>query len=132
MQLSPIPQSWSQLIYLAAGVLIGLIPEIYRRYANSKKLSLENTETEARVEKTQAEAVSIRLRDDIATGEAVGKMLATLMTAGDELRDQQKRISELELDRIELVMRREEVRRMKALLTLNGIPYSDADKFRMK
>ena len=132
MQPSPNPQTWSQLIYLTTGILIGLIPEIYRRYAYRKKSDLENTETGKRIERTEAETLSIRLRDDLATGEAVGKMLATMMDASDKLRSQQEKIFELEQDQIELHMRREEVRRMRALLTLNQIPYSDADRFRVR
>lgn len=98
MQPSPIPQTWSQLIYLLAGVLIGLIPEFYRAYHSKQKTLLEAAEVEVRIEKTDAETASLRLRDDLATGEGVGRMLTTLMEAGDELRDLQKRAIQAEAD----------------------------------
>ena len=126
------PQTWSQLIFLMAGILIGLIPEFYRTYRDRKKSDLENAATAAKVEQAQAEVRSIQIRDDLAASEQVGKMLGTLIETGDKLREQQAQIFELQQDKIELIMRREEVRRMKALLVLNDIPYSDADKFRMK
>lgn len=132
MQPSPIPQTWSQFVTLLTGIFIGLIPEIYRTYRDRKKSSLDQAEIAARTGRTQAESRSLQLRDDIATGEFVEKALGTMMSATDKLHEQQERIFDLEQDKIELVMRREEVRRMKALLVLNGIPYSDADKFRVK
>src|SRR5689334_5477508 len=128
MQPSPVPQSWSQLTFLAAGIFIGLIPELARFILGYKKSHLDNTETGARIERTTAETQSLRLRDELATGEFVEKALGTLMDASDKLNQQQQRIFELEQDQIELVMKREEVRRMRALLLLNGIPYSDADR----
>jgi hypothetical protein len=131
LQSSPNPQTWSQFIPFSIGVLTGLIPELVRFALGYKKSHLDNTETGARIERTEAETLSIRLRDDLATGEAVGKMLTTMMSASDKLRSQQERIFELEQDQIELQMKREEVRRMRALLTLNRIPYSEADRFRM-
>jgi hypothetical protein len=98
MQPSPIPQTWSQLIYLLTGILIGLIPEIYRTYRDRKKSYLEASEAEARIEKTTAEVTSLRLHDDLATGEGVGRMLTTLIEAGDQLRDLQRRATQAEAD----------------------------------
>jgi hypothetical protein len=131
MQLSPLPHAPPEA-YLLIGTLLGLIPQFVTTYRNWKKSGIEDAEAKARTDRTEAEARSVRIRDDIATGEFVEKALGTMMDATDKLREQNDRINELELDKIELVMRREEVRRMKALLTLNGIPYSDADKFRVK
>lgn len=98
MQQSPLPQSWRELIFLLLGTLILLIPESVRRYRDRKKSHLEDTEAEARVERTHAEVVSLRLRDDLATGEGVGKMLNTLIEAGDQLRDMQRRVIQAEAD----------------------------------
>lgn len=98
MQLSPLPQTWSQLTHLLIGILIGLIPELYRTYRDRKKSYLEVTEAEVRVEKTTAEVTSLRLRDDLATGEGVGRMLTTLIDAGDQLRELQKRATQAEMD----------------------------------
>lgn len=129
---SPTPHTWSDFTYLIIGTLLGLIPQLISTYRNWKRSGIEDHETEARTDKAVAETRSLRLRDELATGEFVEKALGTLMEASDKIRDQQVRIFDLEQDKIELVMRREEVRRMKALLDLNTIPYSDADRFRMK
>jgi hypothetical protein len=98
MQLSPVPQNWRELTYLFLAALITLIPEIYRRYANSKKTRLENDETQMRTGKTAAETQSMRLRDDLAVSEQVGQMLSTLIQTGDELRDLQRRAIQAEAD----------------------------------
>lgn len=129
---SPTPHSWSDLIYFLAGTLTGLIPHLITGYRNYKKADIEDREVTARAVLAEASASSLRIRDELATGEYVEKALATMMSASDKIREQQAQIFDLQQEKIELIMRREEVRRMKALLDLNNIPYSDADKFRMK
>lgn len=128
MQPSPTSQSWSQLIYLLAGTLIGLIPQAVSTYRNRKKSDLENTETAARAELAQAEARSLRVRDDIATGEGVGKMLDTLLQAGDKIRELQTKIGEMQRNEIDLALAQNDVKKMEALLKLHRISYSEADK----
>lgn len=130
MQPSPLPQSWSQLIYLLVGTLIGLIPQAVTTYRNRKKSTLEEAEIEARVHRTDAEVRSLRVRDDIATGEGVGKMLDTLLQAGDKIRDLQSKIGELQRNEIDLVLAQNDVKKMKALLAVNNISYSEADKLK--
>lgn len=128
MALSPYPQSWRELAFLLLGTLILLIPECYRRYRDRKKSSLENSEIEARAELTHAEARSLRVRDDIATGEGVGKMLDTLIQAGDKMRELQTKIGELQRNEIDLALAQNDVKKMRALLAINNISYADADK----
>lgn len=95
---SPLPHSWPEIIFLLAGTLIGLIPQFISSYRNRRKSDLENVESEARAELTHAEARSLRIRDDLATGEGVGKMLTTLMEATDQIRDLQRRVIQAEAD----------------------------------
>lgn len=128
MQPSPLPQSWSQLTYLLIGTLIGLIPQAISAYRNRKKSDLENEESEARAELTHAEARSLKIRDDIATGEGVGKMLDTLIQAGEKIRELQTKLGELERNEIDLALAQHDVKKMRALLAVNNISYSEADR----
>lgn len=125
--LSPYPRSWQDLIQLLIGVFIGLIPELIRTYRNRKKSDLENEEAEARTDLARAETTSLHIRDGIATGEGVSKMLGTLIEASETIKEQQARIFELEQGLLELRIARYDVRRMKGLLDAHSIPYSEAD-----
>jgi hypothetical protein len=120
--------SWSDLTYLIVGALVGLIPQLISTYRNRKKSDLDNTETEARTEKTLAEARSLRMHDDLATGEGVGKMLDTLIQAGDKIRELQMNIVDMQRNEVDLALAQNDVRKMKALLDLYNISYSEADK----
>lgn len=98
LQQSPLPQSWREFIFLSLGSLVSLIPETIRRYRDRKKSALENAEKEAEVEQSHAEIASLRLRDGLATGEGVGRMITTMIETGDQLRDLQRRTIQAEAD----------------------------------
>ena len=128
MQLSPLPQSWTEARLLLYGILLGLIPSLVNRWLDRKKSSLDNTETSARTRLAEAEAQSVAVRDGIATGEGVSKMLATLIDAGDTIQDLQNRVFELEQQAIISSIAKLSLMKAKALLDYHNIPFSEADE----
>lgn len=128
MQLSPLPQTWTEARLLLYGILLGLIPSLVNRWLDRKKSSLDNTETTARTRLAEAEAQSVAVRDGIATGEGVSKMLATLIDAGDTIQDLQNRVFELEQQAIISSIAKLSLMKAKALLDYHNIPFSEADE----
>lgn len=132
MQLSPLPQTWPEARLVLFGILIGLIPTLVNRWLDRKKSSLDNTETTARARLAEASAQSVAIRDGIATGEGVSKMLSTLIDAGDTIKGLQARVYELELEPIRHRMTKISLRKAKALLDYHGISFSEADEPEVK
>lgn len=93
-----IPPILADILKILSGALTVLIPYTITTYRNRKKSRLENVESVARIEKTLAEARSLRVHDEIATGEGVGKFLSTMIEAGDQMRELQRRIIQAEAD----------------------------------
>lgn len=106
------------------------IPSYVTLYRNWKKSRIEEREAEARTQHTIESTASMRLRDDLATGEGIGKMLASMIETGENLSQLQKRMFELEQDQIELTMVRQDVKQLKGLLDAHGISYSEKDNAR--
>jgi hypothetical protein len=105
MLLSPTFQSWREAL---PGVLLGILvatPAYIKLWRDRKKPVLEDKESEARTELAQASAQSLVIRDGIATGEGVGKMLASLIEAGETILEQSKLINEMERQAIVLERR---------------------------
>lgn len=121
------PHSWPELLYFLTGTLVGLIPSAVTAYRNWRKSGKEEAQIEAQTHQTQEETRSLRLRDDLAAVENIGKMMGTLMETGDKLSELQDRIFELEQDRIELGMARMDIKQLKGLLDAHGISYSEKD-----
>lgn len=132
MQLSSLPQSWSDVRLLILGIAIGLIPTLVSRWLDRKKSFLDNTETSARTRLAEANAQSLAVRDGIATGEGVSKMLATLIDAGDTIKGLQDRVFELEQENIRNAIHKLSWLRAKALLDYHQIPFSEADQPEIK
>lgn len=132
MLLSSLPQSWQDLRLLILGILIGLIPTLVNRWLDRKKSSLDNTEITARTRLAEANAQSLAVRDGIATGEGVSKMLATLIDAGDTIKELQDRVFELEQECIRNSIHKLSWLRAKALLDYYQIPFSEADQPEVK
>lgn len=128
MQLSPLPQNWPEARLLLFGIFIGLIPTLVNRWLDRKKSSLDNTETSARTRLAEANAQSVAVRDGIATGEGVSKMLTTLIDAGETIKELQDRVFELEQEAIRTRMVRLWLKKAKALLDYHEIPFSEADE----
>lgn len=77
------------------GVSIGLIPTLITRWLDRKKSFIEVREAETRTDLNIISARSTELRDDIATGEGVGRMLGNLIETGDQLYELQQQVFEL-------------------------------------
>jgi hypothetical protein len=121
---------WRDVLVYLAGVLTVGIPTAARLYLDYKKTSSERKEAEARIELTKETTESIRIRDSMATGEGVGRMLTALIDTGERFTQIQERMFELEQDQLELKMARQDIRQLKGLLDAHGIPYSEKDKSR--
>ena len=132
MQLSPLPQSWSEARLLLFGILIGLIPSLINRWLDRKKSSLDNAETTAQTKLAEANAQSLAIRDGIATGEGVSKMLTTLIEAGDTIKQLQDRVFDLEQENLRFGMAKISLKKAKALLDYHEIPFSEADQPEIK
>lgn len=132
MQLSPLPQTWSEARLLIFGILIGLIPQLVTRWLDRKKTSIENKEAEARTDLHRATVDSVVIRDSIATGEGVSKMLSTLIDAGDTIKELQQRVFQLEQEAIGFSITKLSLKKAKALLDFHNIPFSDADEPEIK
>lgn len=76
------------------GVSIGLIPTLVTRWLDRKKSFVEVREAETRADLNIASTRSTELRDDLATGEGVGRMLESLINTGDQLYDLQQQLFE--------------------------------------
>lgn len=109
------------------GGLALAIPSYITLYRNWKKSRIEEREAEARTRLTQETTHSIRLRDDLAIGENVGKMLTSMIETGESLSQLQRRMFEMEQDQIELKMARKDVKQLKGLLDAHGISYAEKD-----
>lgn len=120
-----------ELLAFLGGLVIA-IPSWVSVYRNWKKSRIEDDETEARTALARESVHSVRIRDSIAAGEGVGKMLASLIETGETLGELQQKIFDLEQDRIELKMVRKDVKQLKGLLDAHGISYSEKDGARTK
>ena len=126
------PQSWSSLYSFISGLLLALIPYTVREYRDRKKSRLEDEETTARTALARANAQSVALRDSVAIGESVGKMLTDLIEAGDMLKEARDRIFDLEQRNIRYELTKLSLKKAKALLDYHQIPFSEADEPEMR
>lgn len=117
---------------LIIGILVGLIPTLVRHWLDRKKSSIEQGEASARTELARATAQSVAVRDGIATGEGVSKMLATLIDAGDTIKQLQGRVFQLEQEALEDAMAKLHLKKAKALLDYHEIPFAEADEPEIK
>jgi hypothetical protein len=132
---SPTWQSLREALPGIVGGLILAIPAYAKIWRDSKKAVIEDREMEARTALARASTESLTVRDGIATGEVVGKMLTTLLEAGETIseqaetiRKQSQQIFEKDQDLIELKLKRIEVEKLHGLIKYYKVPYSDADK----
>lgn len=120
-----------EVLAFLSGLVIA-IPSWISLYRNWKKSRIEEAETKARIDNTQESTTSIRIRDSLAAGEGVGKMLTSLIETGETLSELQKKIFDLEQDRIELRLAQMDVKQLKGLLDAHSIPYSMKDSPEVK
>lgn len=115
-----------ELLAFLSGLVIA-IPSYVILYRNWKKSRIEERESEARTHLTLESVSSMRLRDDLAAGEGIGKMLTSMIETGENLTLLQRRIFELEQDQIELRMAQRDVKQLKGLLDAHNISYAEKD-----
>lgn len=115
-----------ELLAFIGGLALA-IPSYIILYRNWQKSRIEEREVEARTHLTLESVSSLRLRDDLAAGEGIGKMLTSMIETGESLTLLQRRIFELEQDQIELRMARQDVKQLKGLLDAHNISYAAKD-----
>ena len=118
----------SDALKTLTGTVIGLIPWLVQTYRRRKKSDFEDRETAARIGLATVNIDRVVIRDSIATGEGVSKMLAQLIDAGDTIKDLQDRVFDLEQENIRLRITKLSLRKAKALLDYHEIPFSDAEE----
>lgn len=116
MQLSPTWQALREALPGVIGGLILAIPAYIKLWLDRKKPVIENDEAEARTQLARVSAQSMVIRDGIATGEGVSKMLASLVEAGDTIAELQKQVFDLEQGKLELKMARIQLKNLKGRL----------------
>lgn len=115
-----------ELLAFLGGLAVA-IPSYVSIYRNWKKSRIEEREAEARTHLTLESATSLRLRDDLAAGEGIGKMLTSMIETGESLSQLQRRMFEMEQDQIELKMARRDIKQLKGLLDAHNISYAEKD-----
>lgn len=116
MQISPAWQTLREALPGIIGGLILAIPAYIKLWLDRKKPYLEDRESEARTSLAHTSAQSMAIRDGLATGEGVTKMISSLIETGDTLVDLQKQVFELEQDRLELEMAHIQIKNLKGRL----------------
>lgn len=127
MQTSPFSLTWSGLLQALAGTLIGLIPYAVQTYRNRKRSDIEDAETQARTDLTRVNIRSAEFRDFAAMSEGAEKLLTALINSGDTIHELQKKIFDLEQDKLGEDMLRLDLKKATALLAYNNIRFSEAE-----
>lgn len=87
--------TWANVFTFVSGILSTVIVLLVKSWLDSKKTVSEIHHTQSQTQLTQVQIRSTELRDDLATGEGVGRMLGNLIEAGDQLSDLQQQVFEL-------------------------------------
>lgn len=119
--------TWTSLLQTFVGTLIGLIPYLVTVYRDRKKSAIENAEAMARTDLTRTNIRSAELRDFVAVSEGAEKLLGTLIKSGDTIHDLQKKIFDLEQEKLGDDMLRLDLKKATALLAYNNIRFSEAE-----
>lgn len=122
-----IPPILADALKTLSGTLIGLIPYVVKTYKESKRSRLDEQESEARTKLAEANARSIEIRDALATGEGVDKLLTALLKAGETIHEQQGKIFRMEQDVLGTDMLRLDLKKAMALIAYLGHRFSDAE-----
>lgn len=122
-----IPPILADVLKTLSGTVIGLIPYAVTTYRNRKKSDLENEETTARTKLAEANARSLEIRDNLAAGEGVEKLLTALIKSGETIHEQQSKIFQMEQDKLGDEMLRLDLKKAMALIAYSGHRFSDAE-----
>lgn len=131
MQEATTSPSWLHFAYalIAAFLSGGGIYKLYNIWLNRKKPAAEVGESEARIEKTRAEARRIHVESDSEISNAVTRMTVRISEIQEKaMSEREELFDELEKKRIELGLADLQLRKMKALLDIHGIRYSEFDE----
>lgn len=119
--------TWTSLLQTLIGTLIGLIPYLVTVYRDRKKSAIENAEAIARTDLARTNIRSTELRDFVAVSEGAEKLLSSLIKSGDTIHALQKKIFDLEQEKIGDDMLRLDLKKAAALLAYNNVRFSDAE-----
>jgi|ERR1041385_313772 hypothetical protein len=123
----PFLLTWTDLLKYLAGTLVGLIPFAVTTYRNRKKSAIEDAETIARTDLARANIRGAEMRDFAAMSEGAEKLLTTLISSGDTIHELQKKIFDLEQEKLGEDMLRLDLKKAIALLAYNSIPFHAAE-----
>lgn len=124
------PPTFRELLAFLAGVIVA-IPSLIKTYREWKASDKQEQHTDAQTELARESTVSLRVRDTIATGESVGRMLTTLMDMGDKLSELQQQTFEVEQLKTRLKLSQHFNKKLKALLDFHEIKFSEADLIKL-
>lgn len=119
--------TWTSLLQTLIGTAIGLIPYLVTVYHNRKKSAIENAEAEARTDLARTNIRSAEFRDFVTVSEGAGKLLSSLIQSGDTIHELQKKIFELEQEKLGDDMLRLDLKKATALLAYNNVRFSEAE-----
>jgi hypothetical protein len=132
MQTFPFFLTWTDLLKALAGTIVGLIPFAVTTYRNRKKSAIEDQEALARTDLARMSTRSTELRDLVAVSDGAAKLLSALINSGDVIHDLQKRIFELEQEKLGDDMMRLDLKKAVALLAYNNVRFSEAEHAEVK
>lgn len=124
--------TWTSLLQTLVGTLIGLIPYLVTVYRDRKKSAIENEEAIARTDLARTNIRSTELRDFVAVSEGAEKLLGTLIKSGDTIHELQKKIFDLEQEKLGDDMLRLDLKKATALLAYNNIRFSEAEHIEVR
>jgi uncharacterized coiled-coil DUF342 family protein len=119
--------SWTQIAFgiVASFIGGGGAYKLFNIWLNRKKPAAEITETEARADKTRAEARKIGAEADVQFNTIIERLHARIdqMQSGvDEIRAERNEYKmRCDLQQIELKLRDSDIKKLKGLLDANGI-----------
>jgi hypothetical protein len=124
--------TWTSLLQTLLGTAIGLIPYAVQTYRNRKKSAIEDAEAIARTDLTRANARSAEMQDFATVSEGAGKLLTALINSGDTIHALQKKVFDMEQEKIGNDMMRLDLKKATALLAYNSVRFSDAEHIEVK
>ena len=119
--------TWTSLLQTLTGTLIWLIHYLVTVYNNRKKSAIENAEAEARTDLARTNIRSAEFRDFVTVSEGAGKLLSSLIQSGDTIHELQKKVFDLEQEKLGDDMLRLDLKKATALLVYNNVRFSEAE-----
>ncbi len=132
MQNSTFSLTWTGLLQTLVGTFIGLIPYLVQTYKNRKKSAIEDAEAEARTDLTRTNIRSAEMQDFATVSEGAGKLLTALINSGDTIHQLQKKVFDLEQEKLGDDMLRLDLKKATALLAYNNIRFAEAEHIQVR